>query len=59
MVVGLTDDAVHTPELLIDAFATLGEQNLEVLQLDAGHEVPVTRSEEIVDWVWRNWEEKE
>jgi len=59
MVVGLTDDAVHTPELLIDAFATLGEQNLEVLQLDAGHEVPVTRSEEIVEWVWRNWEEKE
>jgi len=59
MVVGLTDDAVHTPELLIDAFATLGEQNLEVLQLDAGHEVPVTRSEEIVEWVWRNWEEQE
>lgn len=59
MVVGLTDDAIHTPELLIDAFATLGEQNLEVLQLDAGHEVPVTRSAEIVDWIWRNWAEKE
>jgi len=25
------------------------------LELEAGHEVPVTKSQEIVEWVWANW----
>jgi pimeloyl-ACP methyl ester carboxylesterase len=55
MVVGKNDDVIRTWELLPDAFMTVGEQNLEVLELEAGHEVPVTRSEEIVEWIWQYW----
>lgn len=56
MVVGNTDNVVHTDELLPDAFAVLGEDNLEVLRLDAGHEVPLPYGEEICEWVWSRWE---
>jgi predicted esterase len=57
MVVGKEDTVIRSYEHVPDAMACLGELNLEVLELEAGHEVPVTKSEEIVEWVWANWTE--
>jgi len=55
MVVGKEDTVIRSYEHVPDAMACLGELNLEVLEVDAGHEVPVTKSQEIVEWVWANW----
>jgi len=55
MVVGKEDTVIRSYEHVPDAMACLGELNLEVLELEAGHEVPVTKSQEIVEWVWANW----
>jgi hypothetical protein len=56
MVLGKTDRAVFSDELELDAKAMLGPANLEIKVFNAGHEVPVTHAEEIVDFVWRGWE---
>jgi pimeloyl-ACP methyl ester carboxylesterase len=55
MVLGRTDRAVFSNELEVDVKAVLGEGNLEVKVFDAGHEVPITYADEIVDWIWENW----
>lgn len=55
MVVGQRDDVVHTDSLLVDAKAVLGEQNLDIRSYDAGHEVPVTFVDEIVEFIWSTW----
>jgi len=55
MVVGKEDTVIRSYEHVPDAMVCLGELNLEVLELEAGHEVPVTKSQEIVEWVWANW----
>ena len=56
MVLDKTDRAVFSDELELDAKAVLGPANLEIKVFDAGHEVPVTHAEEIVDFVWKGWE---
>ena len=56
MVLGKMDRAVFSDELEPDAKAVLGEANLKVKVFDAGHEVPITFAEEIVDFVWEEWE---
>jgi pimeloyl-ACP methyl ester carboxylesterase len=56
MVLGKTDRAVFSDELELDAKAVLGPANLEIKVFDAGHEVPITHAEEIVDFVWEGWE---
>lgn len=56
MVVGKTDAAIHTPELLEDARGVFGGRNMDVLEIEAGHEVPITHAGEIVEWVWKHWE---
>jgi len=55
MVLGKTDRAVFSDEV-VDAKAVLGSANLEIKVFDAGHKVPVTHTEEIVDFVWEGWE---
>jgi len=56
MVLGKTDRVIFSDELELDAKAVLGLANLEVKVFDAGHEVPVTHAEEVVDFVWEGWE---
>jgi pimeloyl-ACP methyl ester carboxylesterase len=56
MVLGKTDKAVFSDELEPDAKAVFGDANLEIKVFDAGHEVPITYAEEIVDWVVEQWE---
>jgi pyridoxine 5'-phosphate synthase PdxJ len=51
MVLGKADRAVFSDELELDAKAVLGPANLGIKVFDAGHEVPVTQVEEIVDFV--------
>lgn len=56
MVLGKTDRTVFSDELEPDAKAVMGEANLEVKVFDAGHEVPITYAQEIVDFIWEQWE---
>jgi hypothetical protein len=56
MALGKTDRAVFSDELELDAKAVLGPANLWMKIFDAGHEVPVTQAEEIVDFVWEGRE---
>lgn len=53
---GKTDPIIVVEELKEDASKAIGEQNVEFLELNAGHELPITRSTEIVDameWMWK------
>lgn len=39
-----------------DATAVLGDGNVKIEFVDAGHELPVTKSEEIVKIIWGFWQ---
>lgn len=59
VILGKTDPIVIAKETMEDASAAFGNANVEFVLLPAGHEVPVTRSEEVVDAVWKFWGEDE
>jgi pimeloyl-ACP methyl ester carboxylesterase len=56
MVLGKTDKVILPDVLEPEARAVLGDANLEVKYFDAGHEVPISYSDEIAAWVWEQWE---
>ena len=53
---GRTDSIIRYDELVQDATQVLGSQNFEFAVCEAGHELPITRSKEIVDRIRRFWE---
>lgn len=53
---GKTDPLVIQDELVPDATEALGAHNVRFEFLDAGHELPVTKSAQIVDCVWNFWQ---
>ena len=55
VVVGKTDPIIVADELREDGRRAIGEQNVDFLELEAGHEVPITRSTEIVEAMERMW----
>jgi pimeloyl-ACP methyl ester carboxylesterase len=55
MVLGATDPVIVAEEVIEDAKEVLGEGNVEIAVLDAGHEVPITKSAEVAEVIWRFW----
>ncbi|OCL07687.1 alpha/beta-hydrolase [Glonium stellatum] len=55
LLLGARDAIVLAREVGADAVAVLGEGNVEVRVLEAGHEVPIERVEECVEAVWGFW----
>ena len=55
IVCGKTDVLILAKELREDAAQCLGEANFELREVDAGHELPVTRSREILDLISEFW----
>jgi len=57
IILGETDGIIIKDEVANDARAVLGEGNVEVkVVLGAGHEVAVSKAEEIVQSIWELWE---
>ena len=59
IICGRTDSIIRYDELVQDATQVLGSQNFEFAVYEAGHELPITRSKEIVDRIWRFWESRQ
>ena len=59
IICGMTDSIIRYDELVQDATQFLGSQNFEVAVCEAGHELPITCSKEIVDRIWKFWESRE
>ena len=55
IICGKNDVIVVPKELREDAAMCLGEENFELREVDAGHDLPVTKSTEIVDCIWDFW----
>lgn len=55
IICGSKDAIILTKELREDAAGCLGEGNFELREVDAGHDLPVTRSGEIGEIVWGFW----
>jgi len=47
LVLGKTDTVIVRDELIEDAKATLGEEAVEVVEIDAGHELVFTHGEDV------------
>ena len=56
MILGNTDAVVVKEELVPDATEVFGAGNLEIEYMDAGHELPMAKSAEIAECIWRFWE---
>ncbi|RMZ80470.1 hypothetical protein DV737_g3035, partial [Chaetothyriales sp. CBS 132003] len=54
VVLGTRDGIIHAEELQEDAAAVL-DNNVEFRLLEAAHDVPVTRGDQIVDHIWSFW----
>ena len=54
MVCGRSDPVIDYAELVEDATAVL-QGHVRFETCDAGHEVPITRSKEVVEYVWQFW----
>lgn len=59
MVLGATDSVVIAEEVIEDAKAVLGNGNVEIVLLEAGHELPITKSTQVAEAMWQFWIEKE
>ena len=53
---GEKDVLVVKDELAEDATEALGADNVLMEFVDAGHEFPITKSEEIVQIIWKFWQ---
>lgn len=58
VILGNRDPVIVATEVAADAEEVFGKGNAEFLGIEAGHEVPVTKSREIVDAVWKFWNEE-
>ena len=56
VVVGKADPVIIPEELKEDASEAIGEQNVEFVEVEAGHELPITRNAEIVQAMEKMWE---
>ena len=56
VVLGKTDPIIIVDELEEDVGKAMGKDDVEFVEVEAGHEVPITRSKEIVEAMQRMWE---
>jgi hypothetical protein len=59
MILGAIDPAIIAEEVSEDTKAVLGDGNVEIVVLDSGHELPITKFTEVAEAIWRFWTEKE
>lgn len=59
MILGATDTIIVADEASEDAKAVLGEGNIEVAVIKAGHELPITKSAEVAEVIWQFWTTKQ
>lgn len=57
IIVGKSDDAIVCDQLAEDATTVL-EGNVEFQYTDAGHDFPITKSEEVKEYIWNFWNTK-
>lgn len=55
MLLGATDPVIVKEELIHDATAVLGEDGFEAVVLDCGHEIVMTKANEVADLAVRFW----
>ena len=58
IIAGHKDAIIAEDELVEDATEVLGEQNVRFEFVDAGHELPVSKSKEIIESISAFWENK-
>jgi hypothetical protein len=58
MILGAIDPVIVAEEAIQDTKAVLGEGNVEIAVLDAGHELPITKSVEVAEVIWQFWTEE-
>lgn len=58
IIAGHRDIVIIEDELVEDATEVLGEKNVRFEFVDAGHELPVSKSKEILAFISAFWEEK-
>jgi pimeloyl-ACP methyl ester carboxylesterase len=59
MILGATDPIVIVEEVSEDAKVVLGDGNVEIVVIEAGHDLPITKSTEVAEAMWRFWTEEE
>jgi len=57
VLLGRTDPVIVEGEVSADAEELLGKDNLEIVSIEAGHDLPLAKSKEVVDALWKFWEE--
>ncbi|KAJ4424535.1 hypothetical protein N0V82_000859 [Gnomoniopsis sp. IMI 355080] len=57
LILGATDSVIHAKELQANARAVLGDDLVEFIIMDAGHEVVITKAKEIVTEVVGFWKD--
>lgn len=58
ILLGAADPIVIKEEVEADAEEVLGKEHTKVVVFDAGHEVPISHSHEVVDTLWKFWGEE-
>ena len=56
IICGKTDPIIHCHELEEDVMECLGSKNVRIESCDAGHELPITKSGEIVHFISEMWQ---
>ncbi|MCJ1247427.1 hypothetical protein MMC30_004641 [Trapelia coarctata] len=56
IICGMTDPIIISEELMEDATKVLGVDNVQFETCDTGHELPITKSAEILEYMWDFWE---
>ncbi len=59
IILGEQDSIIVEDELVEDASEVLGGENVRVEVCSAGHELAITDSEHVVNFIWRFWGEDE
>jgi len=58
IICGMTDPVIIFEELREDARTVLGVDDVQLKTCDTGHEIPITKSAEILEYIWNIWEGK-
>lgn len=58
IIAGHKDEIIVEDELVEDATEILGKNNVRFEFVDAGHDLPVSKSKEIVGFITAFWEER-
>lgn len=57
LILGRSDNIIQNDRIVSDAKHVLGEKGVSVVLMDSGHEVAITKGQEIADIVVKFWEE--